>query len=53
MLQMTIGQRGTINKDGLEKILNSGIFTKWENEQHPDELIELIFVVAQFSRHTI
>jgi hypothetical protein len=44
MLQMTIGQKHTVNRDGLEKILNSGIFTKWEND-HPEELIKLIFVV--------
>ena len=44
MLQMTIGSGHSINMDGLEKILNSGIFTEWENN-HPDETLRLIFVV--------
>ena len=44
MLQMTVGSGHSINMDGLEKILNSGVFTEWENN-HPEEPLRLIFVV--------
>ena len=30
MLQITIGQEHTINMDGLEQIIDSGIFRKWK-----------------------
>jgi len=41
---MTVGSGHSINMNGLEKILNSGVFTEWEND-HPEELLRLIFVV--------
>ena len=44
MLQMTIGEKHTINMEGLEKAVNSGIFQQWKDE-HPKEKLKLIFVV--------
>ena len=44
MLQMTVGEEHTVNMEGLEKVMNSGIFREWENE-HPAEKLKLIFVV--------
>jgi len=44
MLQMTVGSGHSINMDGLEKILNSGVFTECENN-HLEEILRFIFVV--------
>ena len=44
MLQMTVGLGHSINIDGLEKFLNTGVFAEWENN-HPEETLRLIFVV--------
>jgi hypothetical protein len=44
MLQMSIGSGHSINMDGLEKILNNGIFTEWENN-NSGETLRLIFIV--------
>ena len=44
MLQMTVGVQHTINMNGLEASLKSGIFKQWEND-HPDKLLKFIFIV--------
>ena len=44
MLQITVGKEHSINMEGLEKAMNSGIFREWE-DKHPKEKLKLIFVV--------
>lgn len=46
VLQMTVGKDHPINVPGLEKILKSGIFAEWENE-NPTERIKFVFVLDE------
>ena len=44
MLQMTIGEKHSINVPGLKRVLSSGIFADWENA-YPTKPLKFIFVV--------